>query len=191
MPLINPTLKANFEKFDSEFGELRTSDMGCVSIGMAFWKVTERSAYWSSPYTKRDTGVNEPTTAASLCLVSQEECMPRTQCGFRCCHSTTVQISPQQIFEKTWEHAKDTCFVDLPESILPGSSWKVLWVLWKYGVDGCLLLACRRSWITTVPLWCWAPTMVCAVTTPLSISRLAGQIRPVKPFHPAAITFCQ
>ena len=26
---------------------------------------------------KRETGVNEPTTAASLCLASQKECMPR------------------------------------------------------------------------------------------------------------------
>ena len=34
-------LKANCEKFDSEFGERRTPD-GCVSSGMALWKGTER-----------------------------------------------------------------------------------------------------------------------------------------------------
>jgi len=36
-------LKANCEKFDSEFGELRTPS-GCVSSAMAFWKGAERSA---------------------------------------------------------------------------------------------------------------------------------------------------
>jgi len=38
------------------------------------------------------------------------------QYGFRCGRSTPEQISTlQQIFEKSWEHAKDvyTCFVDL------------------------------------------------------------------------------
>jgi len=40
-------LKANCEKFDSEFGELGTPDGltdSCVSSGMAFWKSTERLA---------------------------------------------------------------------------------------------------------------------------------------------------
>jgi len=36
MPLLN-SIKANREKFDSKFGELRTPG-GCVSSGMAFWK---------------------------------------------------------------------------------------------------------------------------------------------------------
>jgi len=38
-------LKANFQKSDSELGELGTLDGladSCVSSGMAFWKVTER-----------------------------------------------------------------------------------------------------------------------------------------------------
>jgi len=73
-------LKANCEKFECELRELRMPDGladSCVSSGMAFWKGTERLAHRTSPYTKRKTGVNEPTTAASLCLVSQEECMPR------------------------------------------------------------------------------------------------------------------
>ena len=40
------------------------------------WHNSLRLAIWWSPYTKRETGVNEPITAVSLCLVSQEECMP-------------------------------------------------------------------------------------------------------------------
>jgi len=36
-------IKANCEKFDGEFGELRTPD-GCVWSGMAFWQGTERVA---------------------------------------------------------------------------------------------------------------------------------------------------
>jgi len=62
--------KTNCEKFDSELGELRTPDCladSCVSSGMAFWKDAERLANLSFPYTKRETGVNEPTTAASFC----------------------------------------------------------------------------------------------------------------------------
>ena len=37
---------------------------------------TERLANWSSPYTTRETWVNAPTSGVSLCLASQEECMP-------------------------------------------------------------------------------------------------------------------
>ena len=49
-------LKANCEKFDSELRELRTPDGladSCLSSGMAFRKGTERSANWSSPFTKK------------------------------------------------------------------------------------------------------------------------------------------
>ena len=49
----NPELKANREKFDGEFGELRTPN-GCVSSGMGFCKGTERLANWSSQYAKRE-----------------------------------------------------------------------------------------------------------------------------------------
>jgi len=209
-------LKANFEKFDSEFGELRTSG-GCVASGMAFWKGTERLGNWSSPYTKRKTGVNEPTTAASLFLVSQEECMPWrhennwtkagwypfisvasgggkglclppkflenivilcferrfskqnsvihlksniltpsqflgwlrhcTHCGFRCRRSTTEQIVTPVNFREILGACQRSIDMFCPresmESILPGSSWKVLGVLWEYGVDWCLLLAVK------------------------------------------------
>ena len=130
MPLLTPSFKHNCEMFDSELGELRTPDGladTCVSSGMAFWKGTERLANWSSSCTERETGLNEPTTTASFCLVSQEDFMPRsaeiiepklddTQGGFRRGCSTTEQISTlQQIFEKSRQHAKDvyTCFVDL------------------------------------------------------------------------------
>jgi len=62
--------KANCEKFDSELEELGTLDVladSCVSSVMACWKGTEWLANWSSPHTKREAGVNEPTTAASFC----------------------------------------------------------------------------------------------------------------------------
>jgi len=64
--------------------------------------------------------------------------------------------------------------------------------------SNCILLRklcpCRRSLITTVQRWCWTQAMVCAVTTLLSMprlsaQRLAGHIRPVKRFHPAATHF--
>jgi len=78
------------------------------------------------PYTKSETGVNELTTAASLCLVSQEVYqdaakiiepkLDNTQCGFRRgCSTTDQSFTLQNIFEKSWEYAKDVCkcFVDL------------------------------------------------------------------------------
>jgi len=73
-------LKANCEKFDSGLGELGTLDdlaASCVSSGMAFWKSAERFSKFTVPIHKRETGVNEPTTAASLWFVSQEESIPR------------------------------------------------------------------------------------------------------------------
>jgi len=72
--------KANCEKFDSELylpGTLDNLTALCVSSGMAFWKSAESFSKFTVPIHKRETGVNEPTTAASLCFVSQEECMPR------------------------------------------------------------------------------------------------------------------
>jgi len=71
-----------------------------------------------------------------------------TQCGFRRGRGTTEQNSTlQQIFEKSWEHAKDvyTCFVDLrkvydwvPREKLIGSVAGV-----AYGVEDRLLLAVK------------------------------------------------
>jgi len=74
--------EANCEKFDSELGELGTLDdsaASCVSSGMACWKSAESFSKFNVPIHKRETRVKEPTTAASLCFVSQEECMPRCQ----------------------------------------------------------------------------------------------------------------
>jgi len=72
--------KANCEKFDSELRELGTLDGladSCVSSGMEFWNGAGSFSKFTVPIHKRETGVNEPTTVASLCFVSQEECMPR------------------------------------------------------------------------------------------------------------------
>jgi len=44
------------------------SSLVCVSSRMAFCKGTERSANRSFRYTERETGVNAPTTEASLSL---------------------------------------------------------------------------------------------------------------------------
>ena len=85
-------LKANRKKFDSELGELGTPDDladSCMSSAMAFWKDTEWLEIWLSPYTKREAGVNEQTTAAFLCFASPEECTAgvsnsfQFQCHFR------------------------------------------------------------------------------------------------------------
>jgi len=78
--LSDAVLNPSCEKFDSESGELRTPDGladSCVSSGMAFLKGIERLTNWSSSYTRKETEVSKPTTAASLCFVSQEKCMPR------------------------------------------------------------------------------------------------------------------
>jgi len=62
-----------------------------------------------------------PEKVYAKCLVKRcreiiEPKLDDTQCGFRRGRSTTYQNSTiQQIFEKSWEHAKDvyTCFGDL------------------------------------------------------------------------------
>jgi len=72
--------KAKCEKFDSESRELGTLDGladSCVSSGMAFSNGAESFSKSTVPIHRRETGVNEPTAAASLCFVSREECMPR------------------------------------------------------------------------------------------------------------------
>jgi len=81
------------------------------------------------------------------CLVEKcreiiEAMLDDTQCGFRRGHSITEQNSThQQIFEKTWEYAKDiyTCFVDFRKVHDRVPLEKRLGVLWEYGVDGRLL----------------------------------------------------
>jgi len=83
-----------------------------------------------------------------------------TQCGFRPSRSTTNQIfAIQQIFEKSWEYAKDvcTCFVDLQKAYDRVPREQLWEALPEYGVDCRLLLTvksvyscsdvypCRRS----------------------------------------------
>ena len=69
-----------------------------------------------------------------------------TQCGLRPGRSTTDQIFPlQQIFEKSWEYAKDiyTCFVDLEEAYGRVTREKLGGVFRENGVDDRLLLAVK------------------------------------------------
>jgi len=72
--------------------------------------------------------------------------LDNTQCGFCRSRSTAKQISTlQQIFEKSWEHAKDlyTCFVDLGYVYGRVPREKFWLVLWEYRVDDRLLLAVK------------------------------------------------
>jgi len=69
-----------------------------------------------------------------------------TQCDFGAGHGTTAQIfTLQQIFEKSWEYAKNvyTCFVDLEKACDRVPREKICGELWEYGVDGRLLLAVK------------------------------------------------
>ena len=63
-------LKANCEKFDSGLGERgKLDDLAdsCVSSGMAFKEGCRKISKLIVPIHKRETGVNEPITAASIC----------------------------------------------------------------------------------------------------------------------------
>ena len=68
------------------------------------------------------------------------------QCGFCPGRSTTDQIFTQrQIFEKSWEYAKDAfaCFADLEKTynrIPRGKLWRVLH---EYGIDGHMLMTIK------------------------------------------------
>ena len=162
---------------------------------MVFWKCTERLTNWSAPYTKREIRINEPTTAASLCLTSQEERMPRCRennwikagwyperLSSRPYHYIKISTL-QQIFEKSWEHAKDVdnCFVDLgkvygrvPREKLWGVFGGVVGVrCWRVSLSGhqvtvflsedCVRVNVVKSQLFSVGLL----PFVCAVTTPL------------------------
>ena len=69
-----------------------------------------------------------------------EPAMEDGQCGFRPGRSTTDQIfTLRQIFEKSWEYAKDVyaCFVDLENAgdrVPREKHWNMLQ---SYGIDGC------------------------------------------------------
>jgi len=136
-----------------------------VSNCLVFWRVTWHrkivKLVWSSPYTRRGTGSNTPTTQAFLSLAFLEKYMPRvlkkcrkiiepeledTQCGFRPSHSFAYQIfTLQQIFEKSWEYAKSkdvyACFVDIKKHCDRVLHEKLRNVLREYDVDGRLWLA--------------------------------------------------
>jgi len=138
-------LKATCQKFDSELEELRlvwqtrTLDSLANSCMSSFRRAPND---WQIDHPRiqngrEDTGVNEPTTGASPCLAPRKRVcqdavqmiQPQqddTQRDFRRGRSTTEQISTfQQIFEKSWEHAKTYTvhmFCRPRESILPGSS---------------------------------------------------------------------
>jgi len=122
--------KANCEKFDSEWGKLGTLDdlaASCLSSGMAFWKSAESFSKFTVPIHKRETGVDEPITAASLYLVSQEKCMPRyhenklnqswmiPSVVFDAAVALKKKFLHSSKFKNSWDDAKDlyTCFVDL------------------------------------------------------------------------------
>ena len=73
-----------------------------------------------------------------------------SQCGFRPGGSTTNQIfTLRQIFEKSWEYAKDVlaCFVDLEKAYNRVPRDKLWRVLQEFGIDGHLLMAIK-------PLYC-------------------------------------
>ena len=72
-----------------------------------------------------------------------------TQGGFCRGRSTTENISTlQQIFEKSWEHAKDvcTCFIDLGNVYGQVPREKLWGMMWEHGVDRCLLLAVKSPY---------------------------------------------
>jgi len=72
--------------------------------------------------------------------------MSNTQCGFHPGHSTTDQNSTlQQIFEKSWEYAKNfyTCFVDLEKAYDRVPHEKLWGVLREYSAGNRLLLVVK------------------------------------------------
>jgi len=130
------------------------------------------------------------------------------QGGFRRGRSTIdLSLTLQQIWEILGACQRRMHMLGRPrESIWLGSSWKALGDVtgircWRVPLAGRQvtvfllkrLCPCRRSQITTVQCWCWTPTMVCAVTTPLhSLCQASphygprAKTRPAKPFHLAA-----
>ena len=80
------------------------------------------------------------------CRQIVEPALEDGQCGFRPGRSTTDQIfTLKQIFEKSWEYAKDlfACFVDLEKAFDRIPREKLWRVLQEYGVDGQLLQAIK------------------------------------------------
>ena len=91
-----------------------------------------------------------PTITRNRCSVFLEKCIPSAlkedADGFRPGRSTTNQIfTLKQIFEKSWEYAKDlfACFVDLEKAHDRIPRDKLRRVLQEYGIDGQMLLAIK------------------------------------------------
>ena len=191
-------LKANCEKFVSELGKLGTLDGladSWESSGMSFWKCAEILANWSSHTQKwRQEWMNQlprhlfaKPPRKSACQEAAKIIEPKmndTQCGFCRGRSTTEQISTLlEIFEKSWEHAKDlqTCYVDLGKVYNGRLPRKRLWGFCGSTVltgascwpsNNCILVQKKIASLSTElnherSALCWTPTMVCAVTTPL------------------------
>ena len=81
----------------------------------------------------------------------------------------------QKIFEKSWEHTKDTTVVDIEEAHNQAHWEKFWWCLQKYSVDGHMLLASSQCihfqtvvFISTNHR-CFTLKRVCAVPAPLHI----------------------
>ena len=71
-------------------------------------------------------------------------------CGFQLGRSTMDQIfALQQIFEKSWEYAKEVnaCFVDLEKAYDRIPKDKLWAVLLQYGIDGQLLTAIKSLYM--------------------------------------------
>jgi len=134
---------------------------------MEFWKGTERLGDWSSPYT-RETQLKQNWAVPSAVVVA------------------AVALQHKFSFSRNFREILGACqrrthmFCRHRESIRPGSLWKVLGGVagarcWQVPIVGHQisvfllrrLCPCRRSSITSVHCWCWTPTMVCSVTTPL------------------------
>ena len=139
-----------------------------------------------------ETWVNAPTNGAYLSLASLEK-YKNAKCQRPGCSTTDQIFTLQQIFKKSWEYAEDVYVFCRPrENMWPGSSWKVLG---SFAVVRCwrrLLLAVKALYscsevcvrvgavkITIIRRWCWTPTRVCTVSTPLrSLYELNWQLQP-------------
>jgi len=128
----------------------------CMSGGLVFWQGTERLENWGDHPHHKKGGENHISllsltgkvraNALKKCREIIERKQDDTQCGFCPGCSTTDQIfTLQQIFEKSWEYAKDvyTPFVDHEKAYDRLPREKLLEVLREYGVDGRLLLAAK------------------------------------------------
>ena len=83
------------------------------------------------------------------CCEIVEHKLTDAQCGFRPGQSTMDQIALQQIFEKSWEYAKEVnaCFVDLEKTYDRIPRDKLWTVLLQYSIDGQLLTDIKSLYV--------------------------------------------